>query len=451
MKPFILNGSKALYAKIYDFNVQMRSIIDRFWGKMDFIFNRTYGGLLGEKLENEGHAPFIYALAIIVLFFIIHGPTMGYRGAGALAVFLISAAISILGVLIWNMLVHLKKFRSSQMVFWFQLMLIVAVCGFVYIFASKKANESMNTLYQHQLIPLFLFLAVLPIIFSRLVIVRLLFGDLREKYGALFKDRLKWVELFVAPPAYPTVTIRIVSLSAINTLLRYPLHLLFIPAVAVLLAPYALREYIKVIALVFFLATWFFLSLASIVSELDAIIIQIRRFLFKGGQLIVSVVVIIFAAGRFFEFGYILTVVEGAKWTLGSYIITAYFCFWFYEYWINRIVTEALIGFFRNANDPIGQASYPIDPSAVSSNVKSEKRVIQIHGFARLAVIGFKKGKKNVPENEVFQIYELIDFFRRLTEDVLPISRHRIKRFRRINRSIHSRLKSYFGILFLLS
>ena len=119
------------------------------------------------------------------------------------------------------------------MVFWFQLLLIVAVCGFVYTFAPKTANESMNSLYHHQLIPLFLFLAVLPIIFSRLVITRLLFRDLRAKYGALYKDRLKWVELFVAPPPYPTVTPRIALLSAINTLLRYPLYLLFVPAVGV--------------------------------------------------------------------------------------------------------------------------------------------------------------------------------------------------------------------------
>jgi hypothetical protein len=86
----------------------------------------------------------------------------------------------------------------------------------------------------------------------------------------------------------------------------------------------------------------------------------------------------------------------------------------------------------------------------VSSNVKAEKRVIQIHGFARIAVIGFKKGNKIVPENEVFQVYELMDFFRRLTEDVLPISRFRVKRLRRINSSVHSRIKSYFGIFFLI-
>jgi hypothetical protein len=35
MKASILGSSKVIYAKIYDFNAQMRSIIDRFWGKME--------------------------------------------------------------------------------------------------------------------------------------------------------------------------------------------------------------------------------------------------------------------------------------------------------------------------------------------------------------------------------------------------------------------------------
>jgi len=124
MKASILGGSKVIYAKIYDFNVQMRSTIDMFWGKMDFILNRTYGGLLGEKLENEGQAPLVFALVIIVLFFIIHGPTMGYRGVSAIIIFLASSAISILAALFWNMLARQNKIRSSRMVFWFQLILM---------------------------------------------------------------------------------------------------------------------------------------------------------------------------------------------------------------------------------------------------------------------------------------------------------------------------------------
>ena len=460
MKAIILQGSKVVSTKINDLNDQVKSIIDRAWGKMDFFFNRTYGGLLGKKLEIEGHAPLILPLMIMVLFFIIYGPTMGYRGLWARIIFWTSSLIFVLGLLYFTKkqkhereLELPNKYSSGMRVLWLQLGLISLVCGLVTVFAifvNENPNESQSRLYLHLLVPLFFFLAVIPITFARFALTRLLFKSLRNNYSELFKDRLKKVELFDSPPPNPDVTIKILLLSFINTPLRYPLHLLFIPALAVLILPYALREYIKVITLIILSATWISLSLASIISKLDAIIIQIRRFLFKGGQLIVSLVVIIFAVGTLFEFGYILTVVEGAKWTLGRYIITAYFCFWLYEYWMNRILTEELIGFFRTAKDPIGQASYPIDPSAVSSHIKAPERDIQIHGFARLIAIGYIKGKKREPENQDYRIYEPMDLFRRLNEGVLSISPHQIERLRRINDTINSRIKSYYGILTLV-
>jgi hypothetical protein len=460
MKAIILQGSKVVSTKVNDLNEKVKSIIDRAWGKMDFFFNRTYGGILGEKLEIDGHVPLILPLMIMVLFFLIYGPTMGYRGLWARIIFWTSSLVFVLGLLYFTKkqkhereLKLPNKYRSGIRVLWLQISLISLVCGLVTVFAifvTGNPGESQNTLYLHLLVPLFFFLAVIPIAIARSALSRLLFKSLRDNYSELFKDRLKKVELFEKPQPYPKVTIGTLLLSFINMPLRYPLHLLFVPAVVVLILPYALREYIKVIALIILLTTWISLSLASIVSKLDAIIIQIRRFLFKGGQLIVSLVVIIFAMGTLLEIGYILTVVEGAKWTLGRYFITAYFCFWFYEYWINRILSEELIGFFRTAYDPIGQAHYPIDPGAVSSEVKASKRVLQIHGFARLAAIGYKKGKKNIPGNEDFRIYEPMDLFRRLNEGALPISPHRIERLRRINKTIQSRIKSYYGILALV-
>ena len=100
------------------------------------------------------------------------------------------------------------------------------------------------------------------------------------------------------------------------------------------------------------------------------------------------------------------------------YIVSFYFLFWFYEYWLQRMLGNTLIEIFQKEGDFAGQATYSIRKDKLNDqlDVSGQSRIIQIHGGARIVAIGWPKEQAE---------------FRRKTEELKsPIARFHFYEYR---------------------
>jgi hypothetical protein len=406
--------------------------IDRALRLRDFRFNRSFGGRLA-RFGIQGQPPLAVLLPAAVLFWMVYGPTGGWRGFEALIVFVASLLVLLIGA----------RFTKAIWMPEFQILEIAIVATIVWK-RGQPFSEFNPDLYPHALIMIFLVLIAIPVLLSHLLAIRLC-ADLRRRYGPLLRMLVENVELFVIPE-YPDISWAAIGRSFINAPLRYPLHLLFAPAVVVLFTPFWWRDWLGSWAVVSLVITWLFLSAAALHPRLDALLRLSTRTLFIGGQLLVSLVIIVFALARLLDVSYVVTVIESASvWLVLSYALAAYTIFWFYEYWTNAVLTEQLVGLLQRHGDVAGQATYDLEPQVPCTRVKRKGRAIQVQSGARLIVIGpLPNG-----EGEAFQTYEKSEFFDRLAEDAPPGLVQGLDRagLRDAVREITDRVWFYFGVL----
>lgn len=402
----------------------------------DFAFNRSFGGWSRRLLGIDGQPPIALILPALVLFWMVYGPTGGWRGLEALVVLGLSLLALLLGA----------RFVVARLMLEFQILAIAVVAAIVWKL-GERYSEFNHAMYRHLLIVVFLVLIAIPALLSHLLAVRL-FADLRRRHGALFRELLEKVEVFVIP-RYPAISWAAIGRSFINAPLRYPLHLLFVPAVVVLFTPFWWREWLPSWAVGSFGVTWLFLSAAALHPRINALLPLSTRALFIGGQLLVSLTIIVLAAGRLFEIGYIATVVESTSvWLVLSYLLAAYTLFWFYEYWTNAVLAEQLVGVLEREGDSAGQATYNLDPGAWRAKVLPDNRAIQVQGGARLIAIG----RLEHGHGEAFQAYEKVEIFEHLVEDapLQPVRGLDREGMRAAVHEIADRVWFYFGVLNVL-
>ncbi len=377
------------------------SLLDTYWRRSDFRLHRSYDGLIQKWLKIDGHSPLAFGLAAATILFMIYGPSPGWRGFAPILIFLISCGLLYAGA---------RWFKPGWLMV-VELVLLAILSIFIWFWASPEAVEADSKVYRH------LLMVAVPVIFIPLLLLSkglawLLLRRMRSK--SILNTFLPHVNLFAPTPTPPKFSFVRIVRSLVNVPLRYPLHLLFFISLVALFVPY----YFSVTrsAIYATIVFWLLISFASIHDRFNAILPLISRALFTGGQLTVSLVLIILAAGRLFEISYVQTVVESSAWdTMLSYIAAAYTTFWFFEYWINRILCEQLIGLIKLPQDPAGKATYrldPNDPYPQSTAIHPDHRSIQIHGGARFIVIG----KLNAGKSEAYQPYEKKALFQKLIE-----------------------------------
>ncbi|MGI8783087.1 MAG: patatin-like phospholipase family protein [Acidobacteriota bacterium] len=419
------------YGGMRSFFVCLPVAIDGFWRKADFRAHRSYGGLVSKYLKVDGHAPLAVVLPLGLLYFLIFGPTPGWRGPWGL-LFLLAAWFVFLAGVRW--------FGRRHMLL-FQLVLVLCVAGLMWL--QSNHSEPDPALYRHVLIPLVVLLIAVPIVVSK-ILARYLFAKSREDKRQLFQRLLVATDLAVSPN-YPHVTKMRIVRSFFSAPLRNPLILLFVPAVALLLAPYWMREWLVGITVVVAALTWLFLSLVELQPRLDEMLPVFRRAFFIGGPLLVSLGVILLAVGRLAEFEYVSTVVESSSLQIVLfYAACAYVSFWFYEYWINATLCSEFLGLFRKPTDPAGQVHFDVEPAVVDTGMEAAGRVLQIHGGARLIVIGKSHGQ------EVFQPYERLALLERMVDKApLPVPERQAARAAVAD--LAGRSWFYFGVLNIVS
>lgn len=380
------------------------SVLDYHWRTSDFRFHRSYGGFAEKRLKVDGHSPLVLILPAIALIFLIYGPSVGWRGLPPLLTLFFSYAVLYAAV-------RLAKIKYLMV---FQLVFFIGLSILLWFMASPEALEAGRTVYRHLLILSFPVIIVPPLLVAR-ILAWLLFKDLRQRTDLALL--IPHVNLFVQPPKVPKFSLMRIIRSLINVPLRYPLHLIFFPSLGILFFPYffTIQQWALGLVIIF----WLLISFAAIHDRFNAVLPLIQRAFFIGGQTVISLTIIILSVGRLLEISYIQTVVESSSWDiLLSYIASAYFTFWFLEYWINRILCEELLGLVQQPDDPPGKATYKLDendPLRDRTRVDPDHRSIQVHGGGRLIVIGRILNHAE----EAYQTYEKKDLFKSLIEKAL--------------------------------
>jgi len=415
------------------------SVLDYRWRMRDFRFHRSHGGLAERLLRLDGHSPVAFVLPAALLLFLIYGPTLGWRGIGALALYLLSLIVSYLAA----------RWAGDKHLMEVQLLVLTLVAAIVWFWpGARESLEWGHGIYRHALVPFFLVLVGVLLLVAK-ALSRGIFKGMRAGPG--FASFLPHANLFVPPPQAPEITGGSILRSIVRVPLENPLPLLFFPSLVLLFLPYYLP--LDWWALGLLLANWLLLSFPGFHGRFDSMLPLVRRAFFIGGQLVVSLVIIVLAAGRVAEISYIQTVVESSSWhTMLSYIFAAYFLFWFTEYWLNRRLLEELIGLLQRSGDPIGQATYDIDPQepfAQGTKIALVGRKVQIHGGGRLISIG-----DLVDSAEAFELYEKKDLFGRLIETAswsqLIGSTARRSKTRQELKKLKRRVDFYFGFVNLM-
>lgn len=384
---------------------RIRRRLDSRLRRIDLAWNRTY---LPEDAKHEGlphrffgHAPMSMSLLLLLLVFVVLGPTMEFRGTWASLLILGSWVV---------LLVTAALVRRDDKVLWIGLGILFAVAGVTwFLLAGEDTVERSNGVYRHILIPLLVPLAVTLV--AAKVISHLLFKDF---YGA-FAKWLPEAELFAERPKLHISKFRMLR-SLLAAPILHPVLLLFPPSVAALI--FADRTQMWIAVAVVAAATWAFIALSDISRRVADIANILRQTFLVGGQLVVSIVVIGIALARLRDVQYVSTLIETSPtWgnlTVLAAIAAAYFYFWFYGYWTSRILSEGIVDVFsEDRNRPErGRIPYPFRGDAVNPETKvlHAGRDLQVHGASRFVVVGtYEKDGRSGPAWHFHTIGSLID------------------------------------------
>lgn len=375
---------------------------------LDRWLHRSYGGFW-QRLFMEGHSAVPFVTTLVVIAFLLLGPTLSVSAWPAIAALI--AAVALYWLVVRSRLVQETGWRG---LFALQTTIIfVLFVVFFLILPSPSAREVDGEIYRHVFAPL---AAVLMLVAALApLLARLVLRDCGE-FGASFGQLLKRTELFVIPRLPKAGWCRVLH-GFINAPLYHPLQLLLLPAFFIVLAQ---REYVTTVAVVCFVIAYLLLVISGIHERMSLMITVVKRWFLIGGQLAVSLLIIVLAGARLADVSYVATLLDASPWRIVlQYILAAYAVFWLYEYWINRALTERMLRLLEPhcAEDGCpARMSYPIEPDAVTTNVVAQGRTLEIFSGARLAVAGSYRPQQGSGLCPAWEPYEKIDLFKALAD-----------------------------------
>ena len=383
--------------------------LDQLTSELDFALFRGHGGLAERHLKLPRHSLLAYLLPALFLIFFVLGPTLGWRGWPAVVILAASWAV----IHLWArwprrkfplLGLELVSIFVVGLVVWFLSPVWKTACG-------GQPLEIGDRIYRHLLVPLFLPIAILLILSARnarrLIRSAEILGPNEDR---LLADLLPHADFFTQA-GLPWFSLAKLVRAFLNVPVRYPLQLILPPAAGILLLPFPAEP--KGWGALFLLANWLLLTFASLHARLTNLVNLGRRLLFVGGQLVISLLVVVLAVGRILGFSYVKTVVESSSWPiLLAFLLSAYVSFWFYEYWLNDVLCQRLVALLGGSEGKLIYDLRPDHPRYDTSPVEPEGRVVQVHGGARLVAIG----KRKDGTGEEFRIFDKPAFFGTLLE-----------------------------------
>lgn len=366
--------------------------------RLDWLLVRSYGGLLHKWFRADGYSLLAAFLMLLCLAFMVLTPGYsllpGLQERAALLFILLfcSFVIVLLGV----------SYFSETRIVSVQAAGFMGITGGIFILSREGLIDGV--VFPH---------VYLPFMFSLAAVA---FFAARGLAGVIYRgvDPIVVTEALVHAELLPSqsgtrkataldeVSGAILLRSFLCSPLFSPIRLLYLPALMVLLAP--ARDYLFLFGAIGLVISWLLLAMAELHERLDAMVNLARRTLFLGAPLLLSIIVIAFAICRLADFHYVSNVLESSsRAVVLSYILSAYSCFWLYEYWIGRILSEKLIRLFFSAGIyQVGRVFYALDDTV--GNILGGSRVLQLHGGVRLAVVDLETG-----QSEVFGRTELLE------------------------------------------
>lgn len=381
--------------------VTLPQIIDAIIRCGDFWLSKSYGH--NNIVFREGHPKSAYILIFLVLVFLFGGlnPEWNryilYASAAALLVtILISWAAALLekcinkdtqSVFLGYIRFHALHFVSSLSI------LLLSVIIWCYL----EFSDDPVFFYKHIHIPIITVLLVLT--FVGILIRCVVFKN--PKNFCDFADDVKNTQL-VKEHKTPSVSWATAAYGLLTGPTYHIWTFLLLPSWIIVLLP--TNWMTPWIFIPLFLVSWLLLTLCTVHQRLHFFLSFLRRWFLTGGQLIVSLVIIVLAISRAFDFSYVSTLLDGAPFkNVLFFMVAAYSSLLIYEYWNNSLLCHHLMCYLRKNQNPNYKNLSRIAYRYEEEKEESPKYCIQLFSGARFALVeweecGYKEIKKEEDE-----------------------------------------------------
>lgn len=314
-----------------------------------------------------------------------------------------------------------------------------------------QTSEIHGGLYPHLLQPFAMIMAGVAMVAGIGASIALARG--REEFP---KDQmpellLQRTELFEDPDKeVPLPKLHVLMLALFMVPLRFPVELLLLPSFYVVAASNGgTRDYIFIPILLF--GSWLLIALGEIFERLRLGRRLMQRLFSYGGLWLTSVVIIGLAGAWLLDVSYVTTVMTSSSLLVVQYLIASFCLFWWMEYWLNRALSQRLLGLFSPTNKKPVTIPYAYTPAADLTpesipKVVSEGRTLRLHGAGRFITIGKQKpDEKETSEGEYcWNFIDRTDLFAALAESASPKNREHVRKATKV---IKQRIKTYFVLL----
>jgi hypothetical protein len=276
-------------------------------------------------------------------------------------------------ILLLYFLLSIKRFRGMA---WIHLGLTCLLSGFTWFMAGKSSLQASDNLYRHYyllLAPVVMFIAI-PVAFVLKTFLKSLSpSHIMDKFFNEFS-----AADMAAQPAPRKYNFLDVIRSYFLVVLRKPFHVIAPVAIFILAAD---PGHLKLKAFAALLVSLMIFTTSTYDPEKNTLVSIFQRICLSGGSLFMTLVIIVMAVLRLFNVSYVTTVLDaGSKGTIFSYIISTYFLFWFYDFWVNQAILDLVIK---------------------ENKFSGLKDIIYRHGGGRIAVVA-----NNDDGTEMKRVYE---------------------------------------------
>lgn len=341
---------------------------------LDLHAHRTVGGWIHARFSIDRHSIAAVLLPMILCGLLVLGSPTWARSLLALC-----AAILTGIAVVWEMRATTRRRWPIVIDFASQAAIVLTISAIAWFGTPHIYQEA--SLYTHAFIPLSVAVSVALGVGAMLVGPTFKWAVSVSKYG----DYLKCTELFASRGAKAPPSIGRVVTGFIAVVSRAPLALLVLPAIATLLVP---PVWIPAVPIAAGLLCVVALGTAALNERFAIMWLLFQQVLFNGGAFVVSLLVVILAALRLWEVTYVTTLFDSAAWwTIAVLIATAYVLSWWFDYWLERMLTDELLRLLDPHARGVASVSYEITSDAARTTVPASNRLLQVHGAGRFLVL----------------------------------------------------------------
>lgn len=351
----------------------------------DLRWNRTAGGPLEHICSPEDIDPSLHSrhsIQYLLLPTMVSGiVVMGIPEIGLRLLLSLVAMTVVFTLVIVATRLSLKRGWTLRKDLMVQVAIVLGVAAAVWL--------SSNNVY-HRGIPLYrhFFVLAASVVGFALVTVGLLsrLPWHTTKRQSNYHETAKRTELFISREKRIPLGWSNLLQSFLTVFPGAPLQLLFPPAVVALLAR---PHMVKVQTLTALGISYFVLLMGGFDARLNQTWLLVQNIFFRGWALLLSLIVIALGAARFFGVTYVTTIFDTAEGVVITLLLFfAYVLFWWYDYWVNRLLAQELVQLLSPEEVRGAGIPYVIEPGSVTTSVHRDNRVLQVHGSSRFIVIG---------------------------------------------------------------